>query len=443
MTTETAPGPTPGGGSRWATRGQPVALGAVARMVAGRAPHAVLLVGPASVGKTTLAEDLAAGLLCVAPDRSARPCRACRACRLVAAGNHPDLHRLGPEGAGGQVVIGDPDDPKKPPGVRDLLHRLAFLPVEGGARVAIVEGASQMNEDAQNALLKTLEEPPPRVTIVLCADAEELLLPTVRSRCTRLRLGPTGPREIETLLGERGLADAAGAARLARLAEGRPGVAVAYARAPEAVAIRAEIARTLLDLLGATRARRLAVGRELLGRARELVEALAGPKPVEEAPARGRRGSASRGGRAAPPSNPAPGVPARSDLPELTDGAAAAEGAAGAEGSEPVAEEAVVPGDARKLLPAERRRAARQLLEIWRDLARDLAIVGVGGRRELRDPALLEELEAAVAGLPAGAAAGFLARLDRVAELVAGNANPELALDVLVLAWPSTGRAAA
>ena len=110
-------------------------------MIVGHVPHAVLLVGPAAVGKTTLALDLAAGLLCTAPDPAARPCRACRACRLVAGGNHPDVHRLAPEGAGGQVVIGDPRDTKAPRGVRDVLHELAFLPVEGGARVAVVEGA--------------------------------------------------------------------------------------------------------------------------------------------------------------------------------------------------------------------------------------------------------------------------------------------------------------
>ena len=63
------------------------------------------------------------------------------------------------------------------------------MPVEGGARVAIIEGADRMNEDAQSALLKTLEEPPAGVTIVLCADDEARLLPTVRSRCFRLRLG--------------------------------------------------------------------------------------------------------------------------------------------------------------------------------------------------------------------------------------------------------------
>ena len=207
----------------WLTRGQPTALAAVARMVTGPAPHAVLLVGPASVGKTTLAFDLAAGLVCIAGDPADRPCRACRACRMVAGGNHPDVHRLAPEGPGGQVVIGGPRDATGPRGIRDLLRELTFLPVEGGARVAIVEGAAQMNEDAQNALLKTLEEPAGGVTIVLCVDQEELLLPTVRSRCARVRLGPMGPRDIETILGELDLADPTVAARLGRIAEGRPG----------------------------------------------------------------------------------------------------------------------------------------------------------------------------------------------------------------------------
>lgn len=428
----TTPGSTPGSGPRWTTRGQPTALAAVVRMIAGQAPHALLLVGPPSVGKTTLAEDLAAGLLCTAQDARDRPCRTCRACRLVASGNHPDLHRVVPEGPGGQVVIGDPDDSKQPRGIRGLLRELAYLSVEGGARVAVIERASRMNEDAQNALLKTLEEPPAGVTIVLCADEEELLLPTVRSRCSRLRLGPTGPRAIEAVLGERGLADPATAGRLARLAEGRPGVAVAYARAPEAVAIREEIARTLLDLLGATRARRLAVGRELLVRARELAEALAGPAPVVEPPPRARRASASRGGRAA-------ALPAPTAETDTGDGP----GSAAADTSAEAADEATLAGDSRKLAPAERRRAARQLLDVWRDVARDLTLAGLGGRRELRDPALIEELEVAAARVPSGAVAAFLVRLDRIAELVAGNANPELALDVLVLAWPSPGRAVA
>ena len=86
------------------TRGQTAALAAVATMVRGSAPQAVLLVGPEGVGKTTLALDLAAGLLCTAalPDR---PCRACRACRLVEHGAHPDLHRRARAGEGGRVAV--------------------------------------------------------------------------------------------------------------------------------------------------------------------------------------------------------------------------------------------------------------------------------------------------------------------------------------------------
>ena len=90
-----------------------------------------------------------------------------------------------------------------------------------------------------------------------------------------------------------------------------------------------------------------------------------------------------------------------------------------------------------KLAPAERRRAARQLLAIWRAVARDLAVTELGGRRAIHDVGLLEDVEAAAAGLPAGTAGTFLARLDDVAELVAGNVAPELAVDVLLMAWPT------
>lgn len=403
-----------GHGPRWNTRGQPAALAAVAGMITGSQAHAVLLVGPAGVGKTTLALDLAAGLLCVAPDPADRPCRSCRGCRQVASGNHPDVHRLEPSGPGGQIVVGDTDDPKRPPGVRDLLHDLSFLPVEGRARVAIIEHASQMNEDAQHALLKTLEEPPPGVTVVLCADDEAALLPTIRSRCAHLRLGTVGTRTVEAILADAGLADAATAARLARIADGRPGIAVAYARKPEAAAVRDEIVRTLLDAADASRSRRLALVRNLVGRAGELADALLGA-PVTEAPVRPRRSGRSRGTVAREPVQ------------------AGVEDEAGALSE---AEATASPGDARRVSPAERRRGARQLIEIWRDLARDLAVAAVGDRAHLRDPALLEELEALAARLPSRAMPEFLERLGAVSDLVAGNANPELALDVLILAWP-------
>ena len=134
-----------------------------------------------------------------------------------------------------------------------------------------------MNPDAQAAMLKTLEEPPAGTTIVLCADDEDRLLPTVRSRCARIRLGPVGVRDIEAILVEHGVADPPLAARLARIAAGRPGVAIAYARAPEAVRVRGELARTLLDLLDARPARRLVAMREAMPIAIAMSAALEAP----------------------------------------------------------------------------------------------------------------------------------------------------------------------
>ena len=117
------------------TRGQSSALGLVRRAVEReRPPHALLLAGPPGVGKTTLALDLAAGLLCLADDPRERPCRACAACHKIEHGNHPDLHILRPEGAGQQIRVGQ---------VQALAAELALLPLEGRFRVAIIEAAQR------------------------------------------------------------------------------------------------------------------------------------------------------------------------------------------------------------------------------------------------------------------------------------------------------------
>jgi DNA polymerase-3 subunit delta' len=397
----------------FATVGQPSAVAAVRAMLASRVPHAILLVGPPSVGKLSLATDLAAALLCTGATGADRPCRACRGCRMVEHGNHPDLHRLEPEGAGGQIRIGDRLHPE-PGTVRGLAVELALLPVEGGARVAILRDAQRMNDDAQSALLKTLEEPPAGTTLILCADDEERLLPTVRSRCARIRLGPVGVREIERLLDARGLADPPTAARLARLAAGRSGIAVRYAAAPEAETIRAELVRVLLDLVRAPRAARLRAGRELTARAGSLA-ALDAP-PAASAPATKRGRGAAKAAAATP-------EPSAEAAPEGADPEAAA---AGTEG-EPD----------RKASAAERRRAVGALLDAWRGLTRDLALAQFGAVRSIRDMALLEELQATAATVPDGAFAGFLGRLSRAGELLESNVSPELLLDVLLVRWPA------
>ena len=403
----------------FATVGQPAATAVVRAMLATHVPHALLLVGPTSVGKEPLAMDIAAALLCTGATGAGRPCRTCRGCRMVEHGNHPDLHRLQPEGAGAQIRIGDRLHPE-PGSVRGLAVELALLPVEGGARVAIVRDAQRMNDDAQSALLKTLEEPPAGTTLILCADDEEQLLPTVRSRCARIRLGPVGVREIERLLAERELADPPTAARLARLAAGRAGLAVSYALAPEAEATRGEIGRILLDLVPALRAARLRFARELLARAGSLAAA-EGPKAAPPAASAARRGrGAAKAGATAlvATADASPG-----SATTYADADAAGDGAAEAEPE-------------RKASAAERRRSLAVLLDVWRGLARDLALADVGAVRSIRDVALLEELTAAAATVAPGAFAAFLGRLTRAGELLDANVSPELVLDVLLVRWP-------
>jgi DNA polymerase III subunit delta' len=371
--------------AEYQTRGHPGALAAVARAVRDeRPPHALLLVGPARVGKTTLAFDLAAGLLCLAPQPADRPCGECAACRKVAHGNHPDVHRLAPEGAGGQIRLA---------AVQALTGALALLPLEGRYRVAIVEQAQRLNHDAQNALLKTLEEPPARVCLILAADESANLLPTLVSRCVRLRLSRVPPDALAELLDERADVDSVRAAVLARLSDGRPGAALALARQPEVVLARSRLTRQLLDLLAAERRARLAAVPALLDDAAAIVAASDGAAPSERIEGGAPDGS-PRSRRQA----------ARRSAPGRT--------------------------------PAERRAAAAQLLAIWRDLARDLALVAHGGRSEVREHELLDEMAAASSAVGRGALVAFLARLDDMERALDSYANPELMLDVLLLAWP-------
>ncbi len=373
------------------TRGHPLASAAVRRAIRrGRAPHAILLVGPRAVGKTTLAMDLAAGLLCLAPDPAVRPCRLCAACRKVEHGNHPDLHRLQPEGAGEQIRISQ---------VQALVTDLALLPMEGRVRVAVIESAHRMNPDAQNALLKTLEEPVGDACIVLCADDLSTILPTVTSRSARFRLGPVPTRDIAGLLVDSGLADAARAAGLATASGGLPGVAIALSRSTDALLIRDRLARQLADLLGADARTRLDVAASLMADGAALETALAGQPPDAE-----------------------------------TDGEPPA-----AAPRRRTASTSVIPRPAtRRPQPAERRRAARQVLATWRDVGRDLAVVIGGARLRIRHLDLLEELDAAAPLVDGGQLVAFLDRLDGLGAAIDAYASPELILDHLLLLWPRT-----
>jgi DNA polymerase-3 subunit delta' len=184
-----------------------------------RLPHALLFAGADGVGKRSVALALAAWLLCEAEAEEA--CGRCAACRQVAAGSHPDLQVL-------TVASG-----KKEIGVdraRDVKRFTQLRPVRGSLKVAVINDAHMLTVAAQNALLKTLEEPPEHSLLVLIANNPDALLPTVRSRCQRVQFAPL-PHDavIEILTRDHGLTPPA-AQHLAALAEGSPGRALALSR---------------------------------------------------------------------------------------------------------------------------------------------------------------------------------------------------------------------
>jgi hypothetical protein len=277
--------------------------------------------------------------------------------------------------------------------------------------------------------------------LVLCAADEDLLLPTVRSRCVRVRLSTVPADEIAAQLEDDGV-DPHRASAIARMARGSVGRARALAAAPEAALLHDRILRELLDLVARDRAERLAAASGLMAAADQLETLLAGPE--EGAVSGVTAGLAGSGGRGRGARGRAPGVDSvaagTGDRAPGTDEAGTDEaGVPERQSPAPRADEA---GVQERQSPAVRRRAVLGIGEAWREIARDLAVASRGGGSELRHIELLEDLRVAALGIEPGSAERFLARLGDILPAVEQNANPELALDVLLLDWPRSRRAA-
>jgi DNA polymerase-3 subunit delta' len=207
-------------------RGQPVAVERLrAALGAGRLAHAYLLTGPAGVGKRTLARELIRAVLCERLNDDA--CDQCRSCRAVESGNSLELSVLHVEEAGGRFrPVADSDRELKVGSIRALERELALKAAGGRCRAVLIPGAERMNEEAQNALLKTLEEPRGSRLMVLTSGRSEALLPTVISRLARVRLRPLSAEEIAAhLVAAKGMQPAE-AGELAAAAEGSIGAAL-------------------------------------------------------------------------------------------------------------------------------------------------------------------------------------------------------------------------
>ena len=172
--------------------GNPSLVGRLERLArAGSVPPSLLFAGPAGVGKLDAALALAMALQC--ETEPGVGCGSCSVCARIAREEHPDVHVYRPEGAGRQI---------KKDAVEQIVGEAPSHPFEGRFRVSILADCERMNDTAANKLLKTLEEPPPWVVLMLLTSNTAGLLPTIRSRCQVYRFAPLDVETVERLLVE-------------------------------------------------------------------------------------------------------------------------------------------------------------------------------------------------------------------------------------------------
>ena len=202
---------------------------------AGRIAHAFLLSGPHGTGKRTCANYLTQTILCASPQA---PCGQCPACKKVLAGLHPDVH-----------VVGEEEKSISVDTIRALRDQLALRPFEADRHIALIPRADRMTAQAQNALLKTLEEPAGGNMFFLLTDQPGAMLPTIVSRCRRLRFSPVSVEACAEILAEKGVEP--GRARLAAAcAQGAVGRALEIAGDEDYLPLREKALSSLKALSG-------------------------------------------------------------------------------------------------------------------------------------------------------------------------------------------------
>ncbi len=229
----------------------------------GKLSHAYIIQGASGSGKRMLADAFAMTLQC--EEGGTEPCGRCQSCKQAVSGNHPDIRYMVHE----KSTIGVDD-------IRlQLNNDILVKPYSRPYKVYIIEDAEKMTEQAQNAILKTIEEPPEYAVILLLTVNAKLLLPTVLSRCILLDVRPVAKREIAKLLKEKYgiagyLADVA-----ADFSDGVPGRAVAYAQSGEFTQQKEEVLKTVKRISSLPAEELYKKSRELAGRKQELPELLA------------------------------------------------------------------------------------------------------------------------------------------------------------------------
>ncbi len=249
----------------WQVLGQSKAITLLERSIQiGRLSHAYLFVGPPHVGKMSLAVNLAQSVNCEAEKV---PCGECASCRRIASGKHADVQVISLVSAEKREISIEQ--------IREMQTSASLPPYEGKQKVFIIDRADLLSHEASNCLLKTLEEPLPRVLILLLTAREKLLLPTIISRCLRVELRPLPYALVEEELRQHYEISEQKADLLARLSEGCIGWALRAVQDERLLEERTQGLNTLIALTNATSKQRLTYAAELaaqFGKAREEME---------------------------------------------------------------------------------------------------------------------------------------------------------------------------
>jgi DNA polymerase-3 subunit delta' len=211
--------------------------------------HAYLFTGASGTGRRSLALEFACAVNCLEPPAPGEFCGKCRMCTQLQKMQQADLAIVKAETEGGMIKVEQ---------VRSLERSLSLSPYEAKYRITLLLDFQQANANAQNALLKTLEEAPRQVILLLTADSAENLLPTIASRCEILRLRPTSTRNLGDSLQKRWNLDADSADLYAHLANGRVGTALRFKTQPELLDNRKALLDDLYRLLFSSKRDRFA-----------------------------------------------------------------------------------------------------------------------------------------------------------------------------------------
>jgi DNA polymerase III subunit delta' len=223
-------------------------------LINGRVRHGYLIVGAESVGKETLAVAFAMALNCLHEEVAARPCGECRSCRKILSGSHPDMLYSQQDANTGALKIEE---------LRSVAGKLSLKPFEARYRIAIFRNFDKAQPRAQDALLKTLEEPPPYAVLILLTPSIEPILPTITSRSQVLHLRPAAAETVYDVLRTHAQADDQTAWLLARLSGGRIGWALQALRNPDLLEQRTAALDLLEGTLGKNRAGRFDLAEDL------------------------------------------------------------------------------------------------------------------------------------------------------------------------------------